>query len=175
MTRTELMALMAGSIYAGALSMTMDDAVQDAQLLLETVERKYVPLEDPEAEPAESSGMAQHDPFFVIHADTCRAISNRGVEPDLPEGWTTAGNLSVREALEEIHAAMFSGDTFDAVDAIVYLEWYLGRWIREIKNKRQLLEGVPAIAPSVPAPVEPCAICGDRGHDAQHCVNDIPF
>ena len=43
----------------------------------------------------------------------------------------------VKEALEEIDAAFFSGDTFHDPEALKEVEEYLGRWQREITSIKE--------------------------------------
>ena len=41
----------------------------------------------------------------------------------------------IKEACEEIDAAMFSGDDFENIEARIELKEYIGRWQREMKLK----------------------------------------
>ena len=43
-------------------------------------------------------------------------------------------------AIDEIDAGIFSGDAFDDEESLLFLEWYLARWTRELKLKRELIE-----------------------------------
>jgi hypothetical protein len=42
-------------------------------------------------------------------------------------------------ALDQLDAGFFSGDTFHGEGALARVEWYLGRWQREIVNIREML------------------------------------
>lgn len=178
MTRNELRALVAAPIYTllrhtreDGLVALRRDALEEADELLQ--EARGEP-EDPEAD--EAPAVARGDPFFVIHRETAKAISSSSGEwPVIPENLARGADLVVGKAIECIDSAIFSGDTFTALTAIEYLEWHIGRWVREIKRKRDLLEAEPAPAPPPPAPRVICSICYQVGHDDTTCTENIPF
>jgi len=43
-------------------------------------------------------------------------------------------------AIDEIDAGLFSGDTFDDEESLADFEWYIARWTRELKLKREFIE-----------------------------------
>ena len=49
-------------------------------------------------------------------------------------------NQSILDACEEIDAGFFSGDIFHNSSAIEQMEHYLGRWQRELKVIKEMLE-----------------------------------
>ena len=46
----------------------------------------------------------------------------------------------VEEACDQIDAGFFSGDTFESPEALKRIEWYLGRWCRQIAVIKQRQE-----------------------------------
>lgn len=59
-------------------------------------------------------------------------MANTTVPPELRAAWA-------EEACDQIDAGFFSGDTFHSEEAIARMEWYMGRWQREIANIRKML------------------------------------
>lgn len=45
----------------------------------------------------------------------------------------------VENACDEIDAGFFSGDAFHSEEAIARIEWYMGRWQRELVNIKEML------------------------------------
>lgn len=43
----------------------------------------------------------------------------------------------VEDALDTIDAAVFTGDSFTSPEALARLEHYIGRWQREMANRRK--------------------------------------
>lgn len=184
MEQSNLRALTAATIYAGmhhranaleSNERAMRDAIDEADRLLAILGERS---EDPESDVPPP--VAPIDPYFVIHAETSKAISTVGTDrPCRPASWFDQQQLAIEESLEEIDAAMFSGDSFIDVDGIAYLEWYISRWVRTLSERRTRLRAQPEVIerpPPAPASAsgDRCAFCEQKGHDAAHCP-EIPF
>ncbi len=48
--------------------------------------------------------------------------------------------MPISEACEQIDAAFFSADTFHDDEAVKMMEYYMGRWNRELENIKKMLE-----------------------------------
>lgn len=58
--------------------------------------------------------------------------TENAVPPEFSEQWA-------ENACDSIDAGFFSGDTFHSEEALARIEWYMGRWQREIVNIREML------------------------------------
>jgi hypothetical protein len=93
-------------------------------------------------------------------------------EPEEPE---EALKPWAEEACDSIDAGFFSGDTFFAPEAIKRMEWYLGRWCRQLAVIQQQnaeiaeMETEPVFGEALPGDPEPCSDCRELYNEGIFC------
>jgi hypothetical protein len=78
------------------------------------------------------------NPVYTIEKDSKKY--NLKIEEVLPTTKKSALTKWAEDACDNIDAGFFSGDTFQSRDAVARIEYYMGRWQREIVSIKQGLD-----------------------------------